>query len=84
MKDENTAKIEKNYKVVFIPALGKNNNFEKYCDTLDEAEFVLDAISDYTLMLHDYFLMEDYSNSGFVLKKQEDGSWLEIDTDENV
>lgn len=74
---------EKNYKVVFIPVLGEDAKFEQECETSKEAEAILKAIANYTLLLHECSYMEDHSNSGMVMKKDEDGDWYEIDEDEN-
>ena len=38
----------------------------------------LNAIADYTLMLHETSLMPDYSNYGYI-EEWIDGEWLEID-----
>jgi hypothetical protein len=73
--------MENNYKVVFIPKMGEQK-FEKVCQTIDEAEQILESIADYTLMLHEASLMPDYSNMGYVLKRI-DGEWVEVDADEN-
>jgi len=70
-----------NYKVLFIPDLGDDAQFEKEFETQAEAEAALLSIAEYTLMLHEYSLMPDYSNTGMILFKDSDGDWIEIDGD---
>ena len=70
------------FKVIFIPQIGEDVLFGKECETKEEAELVLNAIADYTLLLHDCSLMLDYSNMGMVLQRTLDG-WQEIDADGN-
>lgn len=72
-----------NYKVIFIPAYGQEAKFEQQCKTIEEAEAILNAIGNYTLLLHECSFMEDFSNAGMVCKKDKDGEWVEIDEDEN-
>lgn len=72
---------ETNFKVFFIPHLGWEEGegiFEKECETHTEAELVLNTIADYTLMLHDCSIMPDYSNMGWISRK-DGGGWVEID-----
>ena len=69
------------YKVLFIPKLGDPAQFEKEFSTHAEAETALNSIAEYTLMLHEFSLMPDYSNAGMVLEKDDDGDWIEIDGD---
>ena len=70
------------YKVIFIPELGREAQFEQECETAKEAEIVLKAIANYTLLLHKHSCMHDSSNIGMVVKKDEYGDWVEIDEDE--
>ena len=74
---------EKDYKVVFIPVFGEDAKFEQECETAGEAEAVLKAIGNYTLLLHDCSYMQDHSSVGMIMKKDGDGDWFEIDEDEN-
>ena len=69
------------YKVLFIPRFGDQAKFEKEFETQAEAEAVLSSIAEYTLMLHECSFMPDYSNTGMVLMKDDDGDWIEIDGD---
>lgn len=71
------------YKAVFVPALGASESFEKEYETHAEAEIALSAIANYTLMLHSSGLMADHSNVGMVMKRDDDGEWVEIDGDGN-
>ena len=73
---------QKDFKVCFMPHIGETFLFEKEYETRQEAEVVLNAIADYTLMLHDCSLMPDYSNIGSVLQRTSDG-WFDIDADGN-
>jgi hypothetical protein len=70
------------YKILFIPAMGREEQFEKEYETHQQAEIALDAIANYTLLLHDHDLMADYSNCGMVLERVGD-DWIEIDGDGN-
>ena len=73
--------MEKNFKVVFIPQAGGDfNGFKREYETMDKATAVLNAIADYTLLLHECSLMPDYSNIGMLYKRSADG-WIEIDDD---
>jgi len=68
------------YRVIFNPALEKMkvNDFDKRYDSLETAKAVVDAIADYTLMLHNTYLMPDYSNYGYI--ELWDGTdWIEIE-----
>jgi len=69
------------YKVLFMPKLGDQAQFEKEFETQPEAEAALVIIAEYTLLLHECSFMPDYSNAGMVLKKDADGDWVEIDGD---
>mgnify|MGYP003413896723 CR=1 FL=1 len=73
-----------NYKVVFHPNIDSSISieFEKECPSLEIAKSVEDAISDYTLFLHDSQLMQDFSNYAQILVEDEDGDWVEFDDDE--
>ncbi len=66
-----------NYKIVFIPILGDKAGFEQEFATQEEAETALEAISLYTLFLHERNIMEDHSNWGFVYMR-EGTDWVEI------
>ncbi|MCK5607384.1 hypothetical protein KAR91_36205 [Candidatus Pacearchaeota archaeon] len=66
------------YKAVFIPRVGQERAFEQEFVTLEEAEAAMTAIANYTLFLHEVFLMPDYSNCGMVLRKDGD-DWIEVD-----
>lgn len=70
-----------NYKVLFIPRLSDDAQFEKEFEKQAEAETALSSIAEYTLMLHECRLMPGYSNTGMVLVKDSDGDWIEIDGD---
>ena len=72
-----------NYKVLFIPCMGKKFKFEAEFETHAEADIALNAIWDYTAMLHASMLMPDHSSMGAVLKLDDDGLWVEIDGDGN-
>lgn len=69
-----------NYKIVFIPILGDKTRFEQEFATQEEAKTALEAISLYTLFLHESNIMEDYSNWGFIYMR-EGTDWVEIDDD---
>ena len=69
------------YKVLFVPALGSEAQFEKEYETQKEAETALEAVSLYTLMLHECSFMDDHSNCGMVLTLDALGDWVEIDDD---
>ena len=70
-----------NYKVSFIPAAFESKaQYEQECETQEEAEVILNAIANYTLLLHEHNLMPDHSNCGMVLKRDND-DWIEIDSD---
>ena len=72
-----------NYKVMFVPVLRGEAQFEKEFETAAEAETALTAIALYTMFLHSCSLMEETSNIGMVLSKDADGDWVEIDGDGN-
>lgn len=72
-----------NYKTVFNPGIETNaGNFEQEFATHAEAEAALDAVANYTLMLHEHGLMPDFSNYGMVMRKDDEGEWIEIDGDD--
>lgn len=76
----------KDFKIVFPPAFGlgspDNEKFVREYDTLLEATTALNALVDYTLLLHEHSLMPDYTNMGMIYRN--DGvEWIEID-DEGV
>lgn len=68
------------YKVVFVPKFGVHDSFEQEYKTKEEAKTALDAIANYTLMLHEWDYMPDWSNTGYILEKECD-EWVEIDED---
>lgn len=72
--------MENNFKVVFIPQIGGDCEYQSYHEDMGEAVSVLSAIADYTLILHECSLMPDHSNSG-MLYKDVAGEWVEIDDD---
>jgi hypothetical protein len=67
------------YKILFVPQIGVNVQFEKEYETQEEAETALTAISLYTLGLHEWGFMPDHSSCGMVLTRDSDGDWVEID-----
>ena len=67
-----------NYKVVFTPNISGPEAFEQEFETLAEANAALDAIANYTLMLHDLELMPDHSNTGMVVWSDGD-RWYEVE-----
>lgn len=70
-----------NYKVLFVPSLDDQDQFEKEYEAQKEAEIALDVIANYTTMLHESGFMQDHANFGMVMMKDEDGDWVEIDGD---
>ena len=58
-----------------MPRVGDDAKYTHESDSREECVKVLHAISDYTLMLHDEFLMEDFSNSGWI-EENVDGEWI--------
>jgi hypothetical protein len=68
------------YKIIFTPNLDtlQDAEFSREYAELHEAVTVLNAIADYTLMLHETALMPDYTNVGCIFMF-EDGEWVEID-----
>lgn len=77
------SQAEPGFKVMFIPELKCGAQFEKEYSTMEEAEAALEVVAQYTKMLHECSLMPDYSNVGMVLKRDENGHWIEIDADGN-
>jgi hypothetical protein len=73
----------RDFKVLFIPRLGCDVQFEKHYDTAAEAEIALSAIAQYTLCIQGNDLMRDYANCGMVLKRDDDGDWVEVDAHGN-
>jgi hypothetical protein len=73
-------KGHKDFKVIFTPAISIDAEFVAEYDTLQEAVMVLNAIANYTLMLHECSMMPDYSNMGAIYKNTTD-EWVEIDDD---
>ena len=73
-----------NYKVVFNPKFesGSTGEFEKECPSIEIAKAVKDAIYDYTLFLHEKYLMLDHTNYGFILVEDENGEWEEYEDDD--
>ena len=67
-----------NYKVVFTPNISGPEAFEQEFETLAEANAALDAIANYTLMLHDLELMPDHSNMGMAMALDGD-VWYEVE-----
>ena len=66
------------YKMVFTPNIAGPTVFEQEFETLQEANAALDAIANYTLMLHDEDFMPDYSNYGTVMWL-DGGTWCEAE-----
>jgi len=50
-------------------------------NSLEEAEGQMNLIANYTLLLHREALMHDYSNYGFLEKREPDGLWQIIEED---
>lgn len=72
--------MSKDFRVEFYPKVGALAVYESEHETMEEAVAVLDAIANYTLLLHECSLMPDYSNTGMLFKKKTSG-WVEIGTD---
>lgn len=72
------------FKVAFYPNIDYQGHkcFEKECSNLIEALAVKNALADYTLFLHEKYLMPDHSNYAYILVKDEDGEWLEYEEPE--
>lgn len=66
------------FKVTFTPSITDEAEFVKEYNTLAAAFVALNAIADYTLLLHETSLMPDYSNFGTVYKNTPD-EWVEVD-----
>ena len=66
------------FKVIFTPAITDEAEFVKEYNTMNDAFVALNAIADYTLLLHETSLMPDFSNMGAVYKNTPD-EWVEID-----
>jgi len=74
--------MTKPYKAVFKPSLEGEGEFVQLYETSELAECAINAIANYTLMLHECSYMEDFSNIGMVYENVE-GKWIEIDEDGN-
>ena len=73
-----------NFRACFIPDFDHDEKFIFYgdeCKTKEIAEHQLDAIANYTLILHELQLMKDHSNLGWIEEKT-DGEWEEIEDDD--
>jgi hypothetical protein len=46
------------------------------------AEGQLDIVANYTILLHETGLMQDYANYGFLEFRENGGAWQEINEDE--
>ncbi len=69
----------KNFMIVFIPSIYTSSaELVVEFDTLLEAATALNAIANYTLLLHKSSLIPDYSNMGIIYKRYQN-KWLEID-----
>jgi hypothetical protein len=74
-------KGHKNYQLRFTPALLSNDaEFVEEYDSLLEAVTALNAIANYTLLLHEASLMPDHSNTGEIYKNSGD-FWEQINED---
>ena len=71
------------FRFQFCPAveLGPHFHVSKNYSSYEEANLACNAIADYTLDLHKFSAMRDYSNFSFI--EQWDGKeWIEVDEDE--
>ena len=77
--------MTKPYKMVFKYDLSadEKGQFIQLCDTLEEAESALKAVSLLTIKLQENGYMSDMANIGMVLQKDDDGDWIEVDADGN-
>ena len=67
------------YRIGFIPALEAGGwSYTEDFNDLSVAKVVLNSIANYTLMLHEKDLMQDFSNVALV-EVFEDGEWIEIE-----
>ena len=73
------------YRFTFCPAIDRNlNSFVgDVVESKEIAENQLSAIARYTLHLHEIGLMPDYSNYGFIEKRDGGGEWEEMGEYEN-
>lgn len=71
---------QKEYKVKFLPAIPRETIFKREYETLEQAVTALNAIAEYTLLLHETNPMADYSDIGILFKKTSTG-WVEIGDD---
>lgn len=72
------------YRFVFEPQF--QGDFDPYVgesvSSIELAEEQMSLIAKYTLYLHETSLMPDYTNFGFLERKESGGVWEEVDEDE--
>lgn len=68
------------YKVIFSPQLMMNCESVTLTNSLSDAVLILNTIAEYTLLLHEYSLMDNYTNMGMIYKMI-DYEWIQIDED---
>ena len=73
------------YRFKFDPAMERELNpfIGDPVESKEIAENQLYAIAGYTLHLHEISLMPDYSNYGFIEKREDGGEWEEMGEYEN-
>lgn len=70
-----------NFRFVFLPAFEVEPScvfVGTPCITAKKAREQADIVADYTLLLHKFGLMNDYSNYS-VIEKLVDGEWIEVE-----
>ena len=72
------------YRFTFDPAFKSDADpfVSDPVDSREMAEGQMNMIASYTLHLHETSLMQDYTNYGFLEKREPGGTWEEIDEDE--
>jgi len=73
------------FRFVFYPAIGVTQAPEfigQPVSSLELAEGQMNIISNYTLHLHENKLMTDFSNTGYIERRENNGEWEEISEDD--
>ena len=74
----------KKYRLEFVPNMDTQNNkvFTVENDSLIDLRLIADNLANYTLFLHDKYMMQDYSNMMVILENI-GGEWYMIEDEED-
>jgi len=81
---KNKTSVKERFRFQFCPAVELGPHYHTSCEysSYKLCKLACDAVAIYTLSLHDFSAMKDYSNFSFIEHFEDDGIWVEFDVDD--